>query len=526
MSEVLELIKRMLHNGSRERNIDIEHSWDLIPIWPPDVFAVVGTLLERSSGYRQVIEPPSLGGPRHPELGITDQILQMKLGTAAKCWAWNMFGEPQPDIVDQISKFDPELAAVVLKNDVQIIHDCWHQLVHVHAGDSVASSNSLETQAWWLPALSLLIAADIASSGLGFRVAPTIRNGLPTKVQYVLLDNLRKTQEEAKKNKSKFDRGISTLTTEQINQSMVAVLPKTRTSSLGCTIRNLTHNLALLPPISQVEARWYVPGSRPPAAVSRDKATDESKPLNLLLIPFPYRINPSSFHVQKNSDTDEWGFFHVKQDWLYFKRKSTSISHLVTFVLNLIDTAVAEMGEIHGVVFPEYSLNAETFTEIATALKKDAADTGFEFIVAGTSEEPIDDKAVTRHGNYAVFSSVERGGEAEWGIRGCREKHHRWKINQPQILRYGLGHRMPPSNNWWEGIPLSRRIIEFFEVRAGTSLTILICEDLARADPCQSVVRAIGPNLLIALLMDGPQLPSRWPGHMRAFWPTIQAHRC
>jgi hypothetical protein len=39
----------------------------------------------------------------------------------------------------------------------------------------------------------------------------------------------------------------------------------------------------------------------------------------------------------------------------------------------------------------------------------------------------------------------------------------------------------------------------------------LICEDLARNDPCQELVRGVGPNLLIALLMDGPQLKDRWP---------------
>jgi SRSO17 transposase len=48
--------------------------------------------------------------------------------------------------------------------------------------------------------------------------------------------------------------------------------------------------------------------------------------------------------------------------------------------------------------------------------------------------------------------------------------------------------------------------------RDDSTLTTLICEDLARVDPCQAVVRAVGPNLLIALLMDGPQLGERWPG--------------
>lgn len=37
-----------------------------------------------------------------------------------------------------------------------------------------------------------------------------------------------------------------------------------------------------------------------------------------------------------------------------------------------------------------------------------------------------------------------------------------------------------------------------------------MCEDLARIDPVQTVIRSVGPNLVVALLMDGPQTPGRW----------------
>lgn len=38
----------------------------------------------------------------------------------------------------------------------------------------------------------------------------------------------------------------------------------------------------------------------------------------------------------------------------------------------------------------------------------------------------------------------------------------------------------------------------------------LICEDLARQDPVGDVVRALGPTLVVALLLDGPQYRDRW----------------
>lgn len=40
---------------------------------------------------------------------------------------------------------------------------------------------------------------------------------------------------------------------------------------------------------------------------------------------------------------------------------------------------------------------------------------------------------------------------------------------------------------------------------------VLICEDLARQDPVADLMRTVGPNLVVALLLDGPQLLPRWP---------------
>ena len=36
-------------------------------------------------------------------------------------------------------------------------------------------------------------------------------------------------------------------------------------------------------------------------------------------------------------------------------------------------------------------------------------------------------------------------------------------------------------------------------------------EDLARLDEVADLVRRIGPSLIIAVLLDGPQLATRWP---------------
>lgn len=58
---------------------------------------------------------------------------------------------------------------------------------------------------------------------------------------------------------------------------------------------------------------------------------------------------------------------------------------------------------------------------------------------------------------------------------------------------------------------MRERSLEFINVDGWLTLATLICEDLARPDPVTEMIRSVGPNLVIALLQDGPQLASRWP---------------
>src|SRR5262249_54090063 len=44
----------------------------------------------------------------------------------------------------------------------------------------------------------------------------------------------------------------------------------------------------------------------------------------------------------------------------------------------------------------------------------------------------------------------------------------------------------------------------------GHTIASLVCEDLAHIDDVVELLRAVGPTLLVALLLDGPQLASRW----------------
>lgn len=91
-----------------------------------------------------------------------------------------------------------------------------------------------------------------------------------------------------------------------------------------------------------------------------------------------------------------------------------------------------------------------------------------------------------------------------------QHKHHRWLIDGNQIKQYNIGDSLSPSQLWWENTPIEDRSINFMSFRPEACFTTLICEDLARIDPCHHVVRAVGPNIVFALLMDGAQLKGRW----------------
>jgi len=561
-------VERLLPRGSRGANGSRRPSWKGVPYWPPDVFGVTATLIERSGAYRHVIGPTP-GDDTRPfesKLAVARQEEQGALTARGLAWGWGLLGFT-PDRRSG-SAWEAWLSFLraslpsstkgpswkdLLEIDLSPIQEDWYLLLHEHGDEPVLRDGTSIDPGWWAPAMRLLITADAASAGIGFRPRHSKnsarslkeKHAAPTWVQLTLLHSV--TQQLGEIEGQRVDSPfITTVTSDIYDSNLGSVLPKTRTSPLGCTLRSLTHHLALLPPPGTVEARWRIPGKEAPPIGTRAGDHFEPKPLNLLLIPFPYRINPGSFRAVGHCSDNGWGYFEVDQSWLRSDLKprrdpdpdnivEASGEELLHFVRSLMDAGKRELGEVNAVVFPELSLDWGTFERISEDLLS-GSDGTIEFIVAGLSEMPPDlvgtDIGHGRPCNYAAFRGgnphgnpsdrrkkgrKSAGGEPaarpEWLIRGGREKHHRWKLNRSQIERYGLSHKLESNSNWWEAIPISRRVVDFFEIRAGSSMTVLICEDLARADPCQTVVRSIGPNLVIALLMDGPQRVFRWPAH-------------
>lgn len=460
------VIKRVLPYGT-DLDARKPSSWRQCPIWAADVFAAAAALAHASSCYAQ------LG----VALSRNDRQRKQKIERAAQHIAlgreWARTGK----------------VPAAVKTHWKTIFDSFREPI---LGDNVPSR-------WKQAAIALVAISDEAFAGAGF--FPKDDDGT---VNFVWSELVRA-----------YNRvGIGTL---QLPYSMAAlvpnevacILPKSLTPSVGCTLRSLTQHLAYLPGRTIVAPEWrinpagdeinrllygnHVGGERP---ITTDGV------FNILLVPFPYVVYATDFHRDRLADSGSDGYFSVRQNWLRDGGKHIRASQVATFVSGLIKNAQRDIGLIHAVIFPETALSEKLAEETARLLARRFS--GLELFVSGVVA-----KTKTGVRNIAAQYGLA-GGKVV--VRVKQSKHHRWRLEQTQIRQYHLGGVLDPNFNWWENIDVFGRTIGFSTNRDDAIISALVCEDLARYDPVLPVVAAVGPTLVIALLLDGPQLPNRWPG--------------
>jgi hypothetical protein len=236
------------------------------------------------------------------------------------------------------------------------------------------------------------------------------------------------------------------------------------------------------------------------------------KPLNILVVPFPYRIRGSCFQGTESAVTSSVQnqaapnarYFTLQQQWLTNGKRRLTREEFGRFLVDLIRSAEREVSTVHALVLPEGALDGRLDRNIADYL---AAHTNLEIFISGTLSRAPRNWSFDENQVYsAIF--FKHAVYRQWR----QTKHHRWRLDRGQVNRYHLGHVLDPGLTWWEKINISNRQCFFHVFRQGACLATLICEDLARIDPVQTVLRSVGPNLVVALLMDGPQWERRWPG--------------
>ena len=503
--------------------------WFSPPHDPIDLFAVCGRLLERSGAYHHV-EACTWDSDGNC-LPAANRIIQVTADDRAD---WTLAGEGWRSKVDVSTNVAPTYPP-------EIVEYYWVQLISAWSSPLFSPIRyDGEAPAWWRFALALMIIADEAAEGVGQRSISRRDDDESSWVARAVDARITRSMDILQSSLSIPEQDdLRLYTLSEANPDAVCVLPKSRTTQVGCTIRNLSHNLALLPPQGVARAAWFY-GQQP-------GEHQKGKPLNMILIPYPYEIEATCFRQIGDSGDDcdkKFGWFGVSPRPLEAASEEEAAEKLdkateafLEFVDGLIRSMVKDFGKVDMLVFPELALTHRLHDKLLDWVNRNHND--IEVVVAGLTSYSFDTdvqeseegsgikESRIRYGNFAaitVFSerapdeikALEEDPDIEdfpprQQMTSYHDKHHRWRLDREQITRYGLGATLDPSCDWWERQDMLSRRLTVIAFRDKATATVLICEDLARTDPAQEVLRAIGPKLIFALLMDGPQLMTRWP---------------
>jgi hypothetical protein len=460
---VLDIIKIVLPDGTLG-----SRRWDTVCEWPPDLFAAVASITERSGLYSQ----QAFTAYWSNGFVLTDDWIK-EVRDAGREWA------------------DTGSAP----NRVRTL---WRELIRQH-GRAPIDDPSVAALAWKMIVFNLLVIADEACWGIGF--LPDSSGELSV-IQYAVYEDYVAWSRYSTVDPDRVGGDVlphlPVSLCIHVPRGLLCVQPKATTPSVGCTLRSLTHNLALLPSVGNVRTSWLPSG----------ETRQHNDPFNILVVPFPFSIPGRSFRPVNGcfpGDARERVFTLDPNKWMNRDparwTSDVSAQHFAEFLCGLIDEAQSELEPVHAIILPETAIRNELANEVADIL---AAKTNLDLLLTGVSSG--------HDGAGRNLAAIYRFLNNKVIHRSFQSKHHRWCLDGDQIRRYHLGHVLDPHTKWWEQINVSDRACYIMSFRSYAALSVLVCEDLARYDPVLTVMNAIGPNLVVALLMDGPQLEHRWPG--------------
>lgn len=438
--------------------------------WPPDVFALTSLLLERTGGYIFTVSPPQ----PWPDILNWHENLQVQ----SEDWHKWLLGlsKSKPGLlkecIDTIRRYASE---ITIENIVE--------LVSIN-GEPKPAAGMDQDKTWELckAIITLHVLADEACAGLGIP-------GVNSPQKY-----LGKSETELASDKKALFTLANMLLTHTGSLSLlpvnqVRVLPKLAKPSSGLTLRSVSHYVTAHQ--TEVDILWRtMPWSN----------LDENT-INILIVPWPDKFEANWFqpsgYITKRKSAESVRYFN------YLGPRDMDFSP--DMLLSLIASAGKSVNRIHMIVFPELALTEKNLKTLLKALDQLPRDM-IPMVLTGVRSEQVNPQELGQ--NSIVLSTYFAG---KW-YQMKQNKHHRWKLDERQIQQYNLGAVLAGNRDWWEAINISRRQLSVLAPNNWLTLCPLICEDLARLEPVSEIIRGIGPTLLIALLLDGPQLQGRWPG--------------
>ena len=264
---------------------------------------------------------------------------------------------------------------------------------------------------------------------------------------------------------------------------------KTCVPQSGLTINNLTQHLCFLKP------------SVKPKVISSGAKKNDTKEYRILVLPWPFEVKATDFSSASNKLK-----IHRRENFGFFDYVPSERINIKRYLTTLIST-VERYGHIDLVVFPECSLSKLEFEKVKK-VTFDSFGAKAPCILAGVHGTK-DAQGI----NKAALAFIDDTGQLAHAVQ---HKHHRWYLDRAQLKNYHLSGVLNPQKKLWENIAVDRRNLLTLHTSDNVKLCPLICEDLARQEPVAQAVRSTGSNLVVALLLDGPQLSNRWPGKYAA----------
>lgn len=456
--------------------------------WPPDVFCLVAAVLHKSGGYIRYIYawPPAADMAESK----TDQLRKWKAAARRIGSDWWYVSS---------LRFESSTRRRAIPREIvvwwtEVIRNTAVTLRQLHDDSEKAEPKYKKL---WNALLQLASCADEACIGMGqyetseFADLPQYKKLLP-KYDILWVAQQRLVAQQVHSSARSMALVASTLT-RSIKPSLAAVLPKFHTPQSGITLRSISHNLAFVRPceVFPLFAQDFT------GTGQAQQGSSPRRTLNLVLVPWPLHLADSDIRaIPKASQlADEFGFFS-------FEPKDEHLTaDQLTSIAAILDDARLKIGQIDLVVFPELALSEWSAEQVGVILGERFPD---GVLVTGirSNEEP--------YGTNKARISQNVGKDLPPHYLD-QHKHHRWHLNDSQVKQYALGSVFPSTKRgWWEKINIKSRALHFSTLADNISLSVLVCEDLARQDPAAEFIRCVGPNLVIALLMDGPQLSHRW----------------
>jgi hypothetical protein len=417
--------------------------------WPPDVFALTNSVLGRSEAFRFALSP--LG--EWPPTRLPDWASAVEEAGRR----WSARAEAQRGEV-------PDLVA-----------EEW-QVVLEHAEMPLERLSEGRERRACEALLTLHAIADEACAGLGVALDSGDGEGCAYRARGREL--LARTGSMAR-----------------LNPSSLRVLPKVRTPPTGRA--TFARYACVQGP--GIEARWH-------KMPTRHRGTDPSSEYaTLLLLPWPLRVRESDFRPLEGSVQRT-----AKEPFGFFEFAPTEGLDL-DLLDRVLGAARDEARSVDVVVLPESAVDEGEIADLEALLDGH----GVSFLQAGVRQRaPEPGRLPGNWVHIGVNPRLEKGGPLPAGGAGSwfhlrQNKHHRWSLDERQIYQYHLGGSLHPRVRWWEAMAVPRRLVHFVEV-AELTLVSLVCEDLAQNDDIAQLMRSVGPTIVVCVLLDGPQLGSRW----------------